>query len=354
MSDPVTNIQIEDVLSSIRRLVSEEIGQQPANAPVKLAKKPEEDAKLVLSPAQKVREEAAAQGRDLWDETEEMAPQEAAPVWWHRDMSEMTSFESSEAMQLEQPIVEAAPNAPALDQEDANTEASASAEIAKAPLEGAFAGLEAAKDIHDDEWESPEGAEDLDAGVAMDAMPWQGDEEVEEYVATGDVDTPDAGPDPLEAVLADEAPIASNDADALPADDPAAEDVPFTFRPGEKLFERLSSKKMSASHLPEVEMFEAAEAQPEPEPEVDPVAAEPEVALHFDADDAVSYGDDIESDDPMAGAEMSNIFDEDMLRDMVKDIIRQELQGVLGERITRNVRKLVRREIQRAISDLSG
>lgn len=41
--------------------------------------------------------------------------------------------------------------------------------------------------------------------------------------------------------------------------------------------------------------------------------------------------------------------DEDALRDMVADIVRQELQGALGERITRNVRKLVRREIHRAL-----
>ncbi|WP_226780387.1 hypothetical protein [Oceaniglobus trochenteri] len=44
------------------------------------------------------------------------------------------------------------------------------------------------------------------------------------------------------------------------------------------------------------------------------------------------------------------IIDEEMLRDMVAEIVRQELQGALGERITRNVRKLVRREIMRAIS----
>ena len=34
---------------------------------------------------------------------------------------------------------------------------------------------------------------------------------------------------------------------------------------------------------------------------------------------------------------------------MVTDIVREELQGALGERITRNVRKLVRREIHRAL-----
>ena len=43
------------------------------------------------------------------------------------------------------------------------------------------------------------------------------------------------------------------------------------------------------------------------------------------------------------------VLDEDMLREMVSDIVRKELQGSLGERITRNVRKLVRREIYRAL-----
>ncbi|MCU0800280.1 MAG: hypothetical protein MUD11_00655 [Rhodobacteraceae bacterium] len=42
-------------------------------------------------------------------------------------------------------------------------------------------------------------------------------------------------------------------------------------------------------------------------------------------------------------------LDEDMLREIVRDIIREELQGTLGERITRNVRKLVRAEINRAL-----
>ncbi len=38
------------------------------------------------------------------------------------------------------------------------------------------------------------------------------------------------------------------------------------------------------------------------------------------------------------------------LRRIVTEVIREELQGDLGERITRNVRKLVRREVQRALA----
>lgn len=43
-------------------------------------------------------------------------------------------------------------------------------------------------------------------------------------------------------------------------------------------------------------------------------------------------------------------LDEQVLRDLVRELILAELQGGLGERITRNVRKLVRAEIARAIS----
>jgi hypothetical protein len=43
------------------------------------------------------------------------------------------------------------------------------------------------------------------------------------------------------------------------------------------------------------------------------------------------------------------MIDEDILRALVSDMVRQELQGALGERITRNVRKLVRREIHRVL-----
>ena len=43
------------------------------------------------------------------------------------------------------------------------------------------------------------------------------------------------------------------------------------------------------------------------------------------------------------------VLDEETLRELVTDIVREELQGALGERITRNVRKLVRREIHRAL-----
>lgn len=46
----------------------------------------------------------------------------------------------------------------------------------------------------------------------------------------------------------------------------------------------------------------------------------------------------------------STTIDEDILRDMIVQIVREELSGDTGERITRNVRKLVRREINQILA----
>lgn len=56
-----------------------------------------------------------------------------------------------------------------------------------------------------------------------------------------------------------------------------------------------------------------------------------------------------EAESSIFGPGEDGLIDMDMLRDLVAEIIREELQGALGERITRNVRMLVRREINRAL-----
>ena len=348
MSDPVANVQIEDVLSSIRRLVSEEIGQQE---PLKLrAKKADEDEehKLVLSPAQKIRQDAAEKGADLWAATEDLAPTEAAPVWWHRDSSELMSNEPDEPMQLGAPVAaeinepqEISPE-PEIETALVVEEAAAEDPRVSEPQEN----IEAAIDIEDDEFEPPEGETDIDFGVKLDAMPWQDDDADTEYSGHSDETS-----DSIETSSEHE-----------------MDDAPFSFRPGERLFERLSSKKMTASHLPEVETVESSAMdedavsvtdaeldallyQEQTEVEESDVNEVPE--LIAEAIDETEPVEDNYFDADLETGDLTNIFDEDMLRDMVKDIIRQELQGVLGERITRNVRKLVRREIQRTLSDVN-
>lgn len=55
-------------------------------------------------------------------------------------------------------------------------------------------------------------------------------------------------------------------------------------------------------------------------------------------------------EEPVDSEDETALLDEMALRDLVAEIVREELQGGLGERITRNVRKLVRAEIQRAFA----
>ncbi|MCJ8139438.1 hypothetical protein [Falsirhodobacter halotolerans] len=43
-------------------------------------------------------------------------------------------------------------------------------------------------------------------------------------------------------------------------------------------------------------------------------------------------------------------IDEDVLHELVRDLLAEELQGPLGEKITRNIRKMVRAEIARELA----
>jgi hypothetical protein len=69
-----------------------------------------------------------------------------------------------------------------------------------------------------------------------------------------------------------------------------------------------------------------------------------------EGDNAETDGVDVESQQPAFSQFADEFLDEDALRYIVSKIVREELQAALGERITRNVRKLVRREIHRALA----
>jgi hypothetical protein len=100
-----------------------------------------------------------------------------------------------------------------------------------------------------------------------------------------------------------------------------AEDAPFL------------SRRHPARPAPKV-------AQPPKAPE--PVAETP----------AVRESAPVVASAPQASApadEMPRI-DEELLRDIIREVLREELRGPLGDRITGNLRKLVRREIFRALA----
>lgn len=104
---------------------------------------------------------------------------------------------------------------------------------------------------------------------------------------------------------------------------------------------------------PEKAPVEAAEVGTDNEP--DTVTGFQEIP---EADEAeIVMPDDIEDDEvalETAAAEKHSAsvqaIKEDALRDLVSEMVRAELQGDLGDRITRNVRKLVRREIHHALA----
>ncbi|MGB0960100.1 MAG: hypothetical protein ACPGVK_07610 [Halocynthiibacter sp.] len=71
-----------------------------------------------------------------------------------------------------------------------------------------------------------------------------------------------------------------------------------------------------------------------------------ELAVDMDAPEATP---------PLASMELGDeeqqLIEDEVLEDLIQQIIREELQGDLGQRITQNVRKLVRSEMSRALSE---
>lgn len=103
-----------------------------------------------------------------------------------------------------------------------------------------------------------------------------------------------------------------------------------------------------ADGVPESAVFEpAAEETAERMPEaISPV----ETASSETISEAPTPAAVLKPEPKAAEAALDALSDEEALRLLVGRLIREELQGELGERITRNVRKLVRREIMRALA----
>ena len=138
---------------------------------------------------------------------------------------------------------------------------------------------------------------------------------------------------------------------------PAADPVPETPEPEDVLAEQLS--KDGTTQLPPVD-FKRRTDDPKDhtDDDADDGIDDAERVLHDltlrAVDDAhVHITETVSAKLPSAQTaptDMTVAIDEDMMRDMVNNIVREELQGALGERITRNVRKLVRREIHQALT----
>lgn len=311
MSDRMTNTDIEDVLSSIRRLVSEE-----ARFPFRSERRepqPEPAGKLMLTPDIRVVPDQRAE-----------AP---APVAGAAAETEA----GGEVRQAEAPTP--APDAPAAGPMVAQFHRAVRGEPISKALGDRAAVLEAALSSGNQDFE-PDGSEVKPSAYLSSTLPEPGE----------------PAPDASEAAAG-----------------PAPGEVAETHAAAEPVVETEREAPEVAEAAPPA--GSAAEAEPQP---VEAEAGEP------DAGETESAPEDAEgeSEDMRTGfvfgwrdeivpkfshrseAEEPSLFnepeveelDEEALREMIREMIREELQGALGERLTRNVRKLVRMEISRALA----
>ncbi len=297
MSDPVTNVEIEDVLSSIRRLVSSDERPKPAAPGPAPAATPAEPERLVLTPSLRIdnaapdlSDDAAGAEADLHRDApihSEASPAEAnvslpANIALQKDAGEDGALNVPE--EAASPAEMFAMNDPATPEPPRD---------AKAELKARVAELEEVVSRQGDQWEPDGASADDNSGSPVAPLPW------EDYVPGPDENAPEDAADPA-------APDAFRDLadkqDSMPDDTGPDETDDSPDNP--------SAERKSGADAPEED--------------------------HGGSRDFLAANDEF--------------LDEDALRDLVADIVRQELQGALGERITRNVRKLVRREIHRALA----
>ena len=337
MSDPVSNAEIEDVLSSIRRLVS--VDDRPdvsaaeqsdtSGTMVSDASHGGAENRLVLTPALRVdasdtdpqpESESQAEPADTAQDTAQQDPptedpDESALRFSHsaydheqQDTADDTAEDHSADEDDSAETDAASDDAAHVDDDPYVLDQTQAADPSQAPgLGDRIAEVEAAVAAQDDQWEPDGESDDAYSGGAVSPMAWE-----------------DYGPEPAYDD-ADGADDANGDA---PMND-AAENADDT--------KNLVSEVSQASDLADDQRIK---------PNDETAGAYGPDALHAsdssdEMPDEASLWDDERAD---------TVIDEEALRDMVSEIVRQELQGALGERITRNVRKLVRREIHRALS----
>ncbi|WP_294983041.1 hypothetical protein [Tabrizicola sp.] len=306
--------EIEDVVSSVRRLVSNEQSSRRTTRDLAADR-------LLLTPSLRVVSEIATLSTLILDAP---VPEEVFPP---------------------EPVVEPAPEAAAAPSPLAE-------EIAPAATEEPAVELIVA-DWEDEIWAAPEAVSLGEAAL--------GAEEAEVLLPPSE-DHPVAPP-------AEQAPEAAAEADReaeaeswAQVDGEWVEDEPVPFIPLRRRAEHLAARLAAGVALDPEEAEDADLDEPPVQPlrevaaellEDDPLAAD------LDGDAPVARGiDDGEASGPAqrmpteildADGTPLAVLDEAALQEIVRQMIREELQGALGERITRNVRKLVRAEINRAL-----
>ena len=334
MSDPVTNVEIEDVLSSIRRLVSDgDKARTRDPAPIEpdaaaaqntheghaeaSESKPD---KFVLTPAFLVvdnnvpSEDAVEVDDEVHDETHETQDElheTHEEDEWVEEISEAPVAEPEADAEIEQ-----GPQPLPLTEMDM---------VWDSVNDARKVGL-AAVDVEVDEAapQTPDRSELVATIVELETAI---NNDIEDFEPDGSEDTGDL----MGETIAWPGAVARKFEAAQDAEEAPAPE----FNP---------DLNLEADDAPIAFEHRTADAEPEETSEVEAIA-EPEAVNDDDTRD--EYGDDDLDGLLEAGGVQ---LDEEALRALVSEVVREELTGPLGERITRNVRKLVRREIYRILS----
>lgn len=298
MSERLSSAEIEDVLSSIRRLVSEDLRASASSAGRAPAPPAAEDGpgRLLLTPSLRIVAPDGGQAAAA----EDAAPEAAAAA---ADLSEA----DADVARLEALLDEAAQGLPPAAEEDAPA-------VPDAP---------AWFDVPDDLPPS-----DGPQTVSVVAV---------KVVSAGQAAAEAAGQGAGDATGA--APAAEKAATGGP--DAVTEAVADVLTAGVEDFEAELDAKPQGAAANDFRDPEAGGSGAESR-WADAAEAEIRRKLQKEAEESVFARFDASRSGPA--------LDPEALGDLVREIIREELQGALGERITRNVRKLVRSEIARAMA----
>ena len=306
MVGPLSSEEIEDVVSSVRRLVSNEQGQRTMSRDLTADR-------LLLTPALRVVSEIGPLSTLILD------------------------IPMSEAVPPAKPAAEAASPAAGL---------APPAEVTEPAEDGPAVELIEA-DWEDEIWAAPDG---VSLGeVALGA------EEAEVLL-------PPVEDAPAGAVTDAEAGTEIEPEAWAQVDGDWVEDEPVPFIPLRRRAEHLAAR-LAAGAVLDPDEAEDTDHDDTPAAPLRDVAAElledDPAAADLDGDAPVARGIDDGEETGSAQRMPTEILDADgtplavldeaALQEIVRQMIREELQGSLGERITRNVRKLVRAEINRAL-----
>ncbi len=304
MSDPVTNIEIEDVLSSIRKLVSDGDRSRTRDTDMSATNPNDQPEEAQAASAAQPAVNRAGQGDAAGTRPEKLV---LTPAFLVSDRNDEPNHDAPEP-------TEATADAAGTEETQAN-DGDSEPPLADMVWEEVDAAESTAEDAlnGDGSDEATTGGDD-----------WSDDDSWDHGRATSDEAAAPTSFDrsKLEASIAElEAAVAGAPVDDFEPD--GSEQI-------EQAFVWPSAMKRSLDDVQDAEPAdEATVATPQPA-SVD----------GYEDDDL----DDLLAEDGQSG------LDDEALRALVADIVREELMGPLGERITRNVRKLVRREIYRILS----